>query len=246
MGPPARTGLDETRRDETWEQKKRAFTYSSPPSPVPVSSHLSKHHRIVQLVASSARARSPRPARFTPHTAAVHSPTDSLSPRSPPHRTSLCHQCTTVRRVQVDTIASLPSQRRPALAIHSSLFCSPISDTPAAACPSLVSFLAACFASHIPLPSRATWLSYPLHFTSPSLHIKHSSLRRVLCSGLLFPPIATAHLTAPLRCSIAAARPASARERVLPSLSLRCHHVRHVRRPSAPLHAATTAASCRS
>ena len=85
MGPPARTGLDETRRDETWEQKKRAFTYSSPPSPVPVSSHLSKHHRsIVQLVASSARARSPRPARFTPHTAAVHSPTDSLTSFPPP------------------------------------------------------------------------------------------------------------------------------------------------------------------
>ena len=84
MGPPARTGLDETRRDETWEQKKRAFTYSSPPSPAPVSSHLSKHHRIVQLVASSARARSPHPSRFTPHTAAVHSPTDSLTSFPPP------------------------------------------------------------------------------------------------------------------------------------------------------------------
>lgn len=228
-------------RDETWEQKKRAFTYSSPPSPAPVSSHLPKHHRsIVQLVASRTLAFTPTP--FTPQST-DHSPPDcltlthSLPPTAPT-------SATTVRRVQVDTIASLPSQRRPALAIHSSLFCSPISDTPAAACPSLVSFLAACFASHIPLPSRATWLSYPLHFTSPSLHIKHSSLRRVLCSGLLFPP--SPPLTSPLRSAVAAARPASARERVLPSLSLRCHHVRHVRRPSAPLHAAATAASCRS
>ena len=49
----------------------------------------------------------------------------------------------------------------------SSLVCSPISDTLAAACPSLVSFPAACFAKHIPLPLRATWLSYPLQFPRP-------------------------------------------------------------------------------
>lgn len=216
-----------------------------PPSPAPVSSHLPKHHRsIVQLVASSARARSPRPARFTPHTAAVHSPTDSLSPRSPPPHQPLppVHHRPSGPGRHHRTSESPPSDGRPSLS-------------------TLLSSAPPYLTRPLPLVHHSfhfLLLALPLTFlcprvrpgcrtrcnSPPSLHIKHSSLRRVLCSGLHFhssPP-----LTSPLRSAVAVARPASARERVLPSLSLRCHHVRHVRRPSAPLHAATTAASCRS
>lgn len=128
----------ETRPFETREPLAR-------PSPAPVSSHLPKHHRIVQLVESSARA-------LRLHTAA-HGLTL-------PHRTNLCH-----RLVQDPP----SSDGRPSLST-SHLCCSPISDTLAAACPSLVSFPAACFALHIPLPSRATWLSYPLQYYALAAH----------------------------------------------------------------------------
>jgi hypothetical protein len=137
-------------KHESQQQQKRRL-YLARPRPPPCSSHLSKHR---PLVASSVRPRAHahiaalHASRFTPHfTHRSRQPARLTLSRNPPtaHQPLPPPPSGPGRR---DLSAlSLPSQRRPALAHStSSLCCSPISDTPAAACPSLVSFLAACFA----------------------------------------------------------------------------------------------------
>lgn len=102
-----------------------------------------------RIVCPSARARSHHPSRFTPHF--THRSRQSarqltLSRNPPTAHQPLPPPPSGPGRRDLSAL-SLPSQRRPALAQSTSLLCcSPISDTPAAACPSLVSFLAACFA----------------------------------------------------------------------------------------------------
>lgn len=191
---------------------------------------------IVQLVASSARTLHASASRFTPQPTTARQltlplvlppPHQPLPPPSGPgrHATPLpSSPATAGPRYPLLLSAAPPYLTRPLPLVHHSFHFLLLALPDTFLCPRV-------------RPGCRTRCNSP-----PSLHIKHSSLRRVLCSGLLF-HLATAHLTAPLR----RARPASARERVLPSLSLRCHHVRHVRRPSAaPLHAATTAAPSRS
>ena len=202
-----------------------------------MSSHLSKHR---QLVASSARTLHASASRFTPQpttarqltlTLVLPPPHQPLPPPSGPgrHATPLpSSPATAGPRYPLLLSAAPPYLTRPLPLVHHSFH-----------------FLLLALLNYIPLPSRATWLSYPLQFYPLAAHQTLQSETGALLRPSL-PSIATAHLTAPLSCVAVAARPASACERVLPSLSLRCHHVRHVRRPSAPLHAATTAASCRS
>lgn len=105
---------------------------------------------------------------------------------------------------------------------------SSISDTLAAACPSLVSFQ--CCLLHFPFPDSALIRVRPgcrarCYSLCPRRTSNISSLRRVVCFG--FP----SHHSCSARAS-------------LPS-SLHCN-VGHVFRPSAPLHAASAAAASRS